>query len=214
MVRKAVSGIFSCDIPLHAGKNLIAVRATDFAGNVALASVHVTYPVYPAPTSITITPVNVNLVVSQTQQFTAFDNYGYPRPDATWSLPSRTTLATITSDSSPVLTANAVGQVVLTATVQGISAQTTPRPSLHLPWARLGPGYTTTGQHGPVVGKTTSDTDGNTYIEYVVADWKAAGYLYPATDGALSGRRQLFCAPGADFPLQGSRDRIHMLAGQ
>lgn len=66
-----------------------------------------------------------HFLVDGTQQFTAVDNNGYPRPDATWSLPNRTTLASITSDSSPVLTAKAVGQVVLTATVQGITSQTT-----------------------------------------------------------------------------------------
>ena len=115
---------FSCNISLKPGVNLIAVQATDTAGNVALAKMHVTYPVYPAPTSVTITPTNVNLAVGQTQQFTATDDQGRPRPDATWSLPRRTTLATITTGGSPVLTADAVGQVTLTATVQGKTAQT------------------------------------------------------------------------------------------
>jgi hypothetical protein len=116
---------FSCNISLNPGLNLIAVRATDVAGNVALTKMHVTYNVYPIPTSIRITPTNVSLAVGQTQQFTAIDDQGHPRPDATWALPKRTTLATITTDSSPVLTGDAVGQVALTATVQGISVQTT-----------------------------------------------------------------------------------------
>jgi len=115
---------FSCNISLQPGVNLIAIRATDTAGNVALVKMHVTYPVYPVPASITITPTNVNLAVGQRQQFTATDDQGRPRPDATWSLPRRTTLATITTGSTPVLTANAVGQVTLIATVQGKMAQT------------------------------------------------------------------------------------------
>ncbi len=115
---------FSCDVTLTPGLNFIAVRATDLAGSVALTKLHVTYPVYPVPTSIQITPINVSLGVGQTQQFTAIDNLGYPRPDATWSLPRRTNAASITTGSSPVLTALAVGQVTLTATVQGHTAQT------------------------------------------------------------------------------------------
>jgi len=122
----ALSGSsFSCAISLNPGMNAIVVRATDTAGNIATSTIHVNSSIYPAPTSIKITPVNVSLAVGQTQQFTAIDNQGHPRPDATWKLPNRTTLATITSGSAPVLTAKAVGQVALTATVQGIPAQTT-----------------------------------------------------------------------------------------
>jgi len=64
----------------------------------------------------------VNLTVGDTQQFTAVDELGRPRKDATWTV-SDTMVATITTDGQPVLTALAVGQVTLTARVQGVSTQ-------------------------------------------------------------------------------------------
>jgi hypothetical protein len=62
------------------------------------------------------------MLVGSTQQFTAVDDQNRQRIDATWTV-SNTTLATITPDTSPILTALAVGQVTLTADVQGVSAQ-------------------------------------------------------------------------------------------
>ena len=113
---------FSCNISLTPGLNLVAVRATDVAGNVGLTKMHVTYPVYPVPTSIQITPTVANLVTGRTQQFTAIDDQGRPRSDATWAL-SDQTLATISASSSPLLVALAAGQETLTASADGISTQ-------------------------------------------------------------------------------------------
>jgi hypothetical protein len=118
------SGNFSCNISLNPGVNLIVVRATDVAGNVSAYIAHVTCTIaLPAPTSLQVSPQGVNMVIGQTQQFNAVDNLGRTRSDATWTV-SNTTLATITTDSSPTLTAVASGQVTLTARVQGVSAQT------------------------------------------------------------------------------------------
>ena len=50
------------------------------------------------------------------------DEQGRPRSDAAWTI-SDTSLATITTDSSPTLTAMAVGQVTLTANVQSATVQ-------------------------------------------------------------------------------------------
>jgi len=116
-------GGFSCNISLNVGVNLIAVQATDVAGNVAASNFHVSLAgTLPPPSSLQVSPTTVNMVVGDTQQFTAVDDQGRPRSDATWSV-SDATLASISSDSSPVLTAIAVGQVTLTATVGGVSAQ-------------------------------------------------------------------------------------------
>jgi hypothetical protein len=113
---------FSCNISLNPGLNLIAIRATDVAGNVALTKMHVMYPFYPVPTSIQITPAVANLVIGQTQQFNAIDDQGRPRSDATWSV-SDPALATLPFGSSPVLAALAAGQEILTASVNGVSTQ-------------------------------------------------------------------------------------------
>jgi Glucodextranase, domain B/Bacterial Ig-like domain (group 2)/IPT/TIG domain/PQQ-like domain len=116
-------GSFSCNISLNPGTNLVVVRVTDVAGNAALTKMHVVLNgSWPLPSSLQITPANVNVVVGGTQQFTAVDNQGRPRPDATWTV-SNTTVATITTAASPVLTALAAGTVTLTATVQGVSTQ-------------------------------------------------------------------------------------------
>lgn len=117
------SGAFSCNISLNVGVNLVVVRATDVAGNVAGSNFHLSLSgALPTPQSLQVTPSNVNMLINDTQQFTAVDDQGRPRPDATWSI-SDTTLATIDTNSSPTLIAVALGQVTLTASVQGLAAQ-------------------------------------------------------------------------------------------
>jgi hypothetical protein len=117
------SSNFSCNISLTVGVNLLAVRATDLAGNVAGSNLHLTLVgTLPTPQSLQVTPATVNMLTADTQQFTAVDEQGRPRFDATWII-SDTTLATIDTNSSPTLTALAPGQVTLTATVQGATAQ-------------------------------------------------------------------------------------------
>jgi hypothetical protein len=114
---------FSCNLTLGIGINVIAVKATDPAGNVSNTILHETLTgTLSVPNSLRITPAGVNLLIDETQQFTAVDEFGRPRSDAAWTV-SDTTLATITTDRSPVLTAVAVGQVTLTTTAQGVSTQ-------------------------------------------------------------------------------------------
>jgi hypothetical protein len=83
----------------------------------------------PVPSSLQVSPTAVNLLIGGTQQFNAVDQFGSPRPDATWSI-DNTSLATLNTDASPltgsiaVLTAVAAGKVNLKATVQGVTAMT------------------------------------------------------------------------------------------
>jgi hypothetical protein len=119
------SGQFSCNISLNPGLNAVVVRATDVAGNVAAWIMHLTFATaLPAPSSLQISPQAVNLVAGQMQTFVVIDGNNMARSDATWTV-SDTSLATISTDSSPDLKAVAPGQVTLTATVQGVTAQTT-----------------------------------------------------------------------------------------
>jgi len=76
----------------------------------------------PTPTSLQITPAGVNMLVGDTKQFVAMDNQGLIRYDATWTV-DNPSLGSITTGSSPTLTALASGTVTLTATVQSVSAQ-------------------------------------------------------------------------------------------
>ena len=117
-------GTFSCNISLNPGVNLVVVSTVDVAGNTALTKMHVTLNVpFSSPNSLQITPAIVNMVAGDTQAFTVVDDLGRPRTDARWTV-SDPNFATITTDPSPVFTASAVGQVTLTATVQGGSIQT------------------------------------------------------------------------------------------
>jgi IPT/TIG domain/Bacterial Ig-like domain (group 2)/Kelch motif/Galactose oxidase, central domain len=77
----------------------------------------------PVPVSLRITPAGVNMLVGDTRQFMVVNNFGLPRPDATWTV-DNPSLATISTDTPPILTAVAAGQVTLTATIDGVSAQT------------------------------------------------------------------------------------------
>lgn len=143
------------------------------------------------------------MVVSQTQQFTAVDELGRPRSDAAWTI-SDTSLASITTDSSPTLTALAVGQVTLTATVQSktvqvqlnILAGTSLAPGTVLWSAPAVPGFSTLGiiQAVPSAGNTPdlysigSDSNGNNLITAFTSDgqqlWQAnVGPAAPSPDG-------------------------------
>ena len=114
---------FSCNISLNPGVNLVMVVATDLAGNMGGARLHVIYPAaLPPPVSLSVTPGNANVLIGGTQQFTAVDQLGRPRPDATWTV-SDTTIATISTDTSPILTGVAAGQVTLTASFGSLTAQ-------------------------------------------------------------------------------------------
>jgi hypothetical protein len=145
------SGAFSCNISLNPGVNLLMINATDAAGNLAGARLHVIYPAtLAAPMSLSVTPANANVLIGGTQQFTAVDDLGRPRPDATWTV-SDATIATISTDTSPILTGVAAGQVTLTASFGSMTAQSqvTVLAGSALPigtalWtAPAAPGYTT-----------------------------------------------------------------------
>ncbi len=114
---------FSCNPPLSAGVNSISVVGTDSAGDTQTATISVTLGMQ-GPISIQVTPPNANMLVGGTQAFTAVDDRGVGRPDATWTV-SDSTIASFVSGSPNTLMADAVGQVTLTATVGGVSAQTT-----------------------------------------------------------------------------------------
>jgi hypothetical protein len=118
------AGNFSCNIGLGVGVNVVRVSAFDYAGNVSAVLLHETLTgTFSAPNSLRITPVGVNMLIGDVKQFTAVDELGRPRTDATWTV-DNTSLGTITTDSSPILTALSAGTVTLTATSQGVSAQT------------------------------------------------------------------------------------------
>lgn len=114
---------FSCNPPLTTGVNPVTVTGTDSAGDTSSATINVTLAMA-APVSLTVTPGPVNMLLNQTQSFTAVDNQSMSRPDAAWTV-SDSTIANFVTGSPNTLMADAVGQVTLTATVGGVSGQTT-----------------------------------------------------------------------------------------
>jgi hypothetical protein len=195
------SGTFSCNISLAAGVNLVMVLATDAAGNRSGARLHLTYSAaLPAPTSLQITPTTANVLVSGTQRFTAVDQLGRPRSDAAWSV-DNTSIATISSDSPPVLTGVAAGTVDLTASVGGVSTQvqvnilsgTSLTPGTVLWSAPSIPGFMAeqivqavpTG-NGPDIYSNEVDTNGNRLIRAFSSDGQHMWQASPAGPGALA----------------------------
>ena len=95
--------------------NLVVVRATDVAGNVALTT-------RTLPSTLRCQRrVLFNIARQlergrgrQRQQFTATDDQGRPRTDATWTV-SNTAVATITTTACPCSLGVASGSVTLTA---------------------------------------------------------------------------------------------------
>jgi len=180
-------GSFSCNIALTVGVNLVVVRGTDLAGNVTGDNFHLSLTgTLPPPGSLSITPIAVNVVVGGTQQFTVVDNQGRPRPDATWAV-DNTSIATIDTSSSPTLTAVAVGQSTLTATVGNTTAQTqvnilsgTSLPAGTVKWSAppAATGYTNSGflqaqpidDSGPDVFALERGSSGGTLISAFTND--------------------------------------------
>jgi Beta-propeller repeat/Glucodextranase, domain B/Bacterial Ig-like domain (group 2) len=114
---------FSCTEQLSSVSNSITVTGFDLAGNFSTTTLNITVSM-PAPTSLTVTPASPNMAVGGTQAFTAIDQTGTNRPDATWSV-SDSTVASFVSGSPNTLVGNAAGTVTLTATVGSITGQTT-----------------------------------------------------------------------------------------
>jgi hypothetical protein len=113
-----------CNISLASGVNVIQAQAVDAAGNMATsAPLSVTYaPI--TPTAIFITPTVVNMVAGQSRTVKLFGNPGQPVFGATWTI-SDSTIASITTNDPPRLTAIAQGTATLTASLNGLTATMT-----------------------------------------------------------------------------------------
>lgn len=119
------NGAFSCNILLNPGVNLIKLRSTDIAGNISGLNAHASFDVpLPAPVSLAITPATVNMVVNDIQSFSAVDDQNRVRTDAIWSV-SDATIAAFTDSSSGDIAGVGPGQVIVTATLDGRTAQAT-----------------------------------------------------------------------------------------
>jgi hypothetical protein len=117
-------GTFVCNISLASGVNVIQAQAVDAAGNTSTsAQLSVTYaPI--TPTAIFITPTVVNMVAGQSKTVNLVGNPGQPVFGATWTI-SDPTIASITTNDPPQLTALSQGTATLTASLSGLTATMT-----------------------------------------------------------------------------------------
>jgi Bacterial Ig-like domain (group 2) len=74
------------------------------------------------PNSVQVTPATASISVGDTKQFNAVDELGRPMAVATWTI-SDDSLASITTESSPTLTAMEPGTLTVTANVEGVTSQ-------------------------------------------------------------------------------------------
>lgn len=87
-----------------------------------------------APLSLQVTPTEVTMLDGETRQFSVVDEKGKPTSRATWTV-DQPSLASISADPRPWLTATGTGTVQLTASIQGVSgtAAVTIAPGTALP---------------------------------------------------------------------------------
>jgi hypothetical protein len=111
-------------VALNNGLVLLAAGNDDSGDPTDSAETYDPNSTQPPPFTLQITPAVVNMIIGGVQQFTAVDNQGIPRTDASWSV-SNSSLAAVTTngDGTGLVTALAAGQVTITATADGVSAQ-------------------------------------------------------------------------------------------
>ncbi|MBI3662842.1 MAG: Ig-like domain-containing protein [Acidobacteria bacterium] len=121
----SVSGpSFTCPITLVAESNVIFVLARDLAGNAGSALVTVTLraDTLPPPASIRITPGTMTLLVGETREMEVVDELGRPRSGVSWTV-SNPAVLEVTTATTTTLKALAAGEVTLSASLQGQTAQ-------------------------------------------------------------------------------------------
>jgi hypothetical protein len=119
---KVVGSNFSCDTELTPGLNLILVRATDVAGNVAVSEMHVSLDKpWPPPISMYITPSTASIFVGQERSFSTVDQAGHLHPESTWTV-SDPTVASLVSNKAGTILALTPGSIKVRASIGSVSA--------------------------------------------------------------------------------------------
>jgi hypothetical protein len=111
----------TAQVPSGATSGPVVVTASGIQTN------PINFTVLSAPnslTSITVQPASVNMVVGDTRNLLAVDNNGNTVTGATWTV-DNSSLASISTDVPPILTALGAGTITLMATYQGVTAQVT-----------------------------------------------------------------------------------------
>lgn len=180
---RAVTGRFEVvGAPNHSRVGHAAVRLLDgtvlIAGGTAMATPFLprrTAELYqagttlPPATSLQMTPAGGTMRVGEKRQLLVTDSFGRPRADAVWMVDDPS-LATLSLDDEPTLTAVAAGTVTVSATVGGVLA-TAPIVIVAEPTLAVGaPLWTTAAPGGfDVVQVVKSEPTWDTPALYVIS---------------------------------------------
>ena len=120
------NGTFTCTVIVPPGISTMTVEGTDAAGNVRSVAVAVTtieQVVSSPPTSLRMTPQQVIMLAGETRRFSAVDNLNRIPSNATWAI-NHPDIATLNTTPDVTLTGLMAGDVMLTASWQGLTATT------------------------------------------------------------------------------------------
>ena len=117
-----VAGTITCTVAVRPGTNAVVLQASDVAGNRASVGVRVLVP--STPTSVAIVPAQPALGVGQTREVRLVDQAGLPVSGATWAVSEATILSVTDTDGVVEVEALAVGSATVSATWNGLTAET------------------------------------------------------------------------------------------
>ena len=117
-----VAGTITCTVAVRPGTNAVVLQASDVAGNSASVGVRVLVP--STPTSVAIVPAQPTLGVGQTREVRLVNQAGLPVSGATWAVSEATILSVTDTDGVVEIEALAVGSATVSATWNGLTAET------------------------------------------------------------------------------------------
>jgi hypothetical protein len=163
------AGSFKCSVTVPRSMSSITVRATDAASNLRSSVMFVATTETAAsipPTALRLSPQQVTMPIGGTRRFSVTDNLGRHPADAVWTI-DRAGVATLATTPQVTVTAEAVGDVTLTASWQGLEATTHVRVLAVIPlgtplWSVTAIGGGTVREIVP--GPTAPDGIARTYV--------------------------------------------------
>jgi hypothetical protein len=116
---------YSCSAAVAQGTQTIAIEATDLAGNVVTRQVAVSIGVTPPPTAIAITPAKMTMTVEERRQLDLTDQMGRPVLGWTVATANANVAEILVEDGLTFLHAVGAGQTTLTASLNGLTSEST-----------------------------------------------------------------------------------------
>lgn len=116
------AGTATCTVQLQPGRNSLVMLVRDGAGHVASRGVQVTRT--GTSSALMLSPATRTLLLGESASFALMDDFGTPVAGAAWTT-SDPTIAALSADDPPRLTALAAGTATIAATLNGLAANAT-----------------------------------------------------------------------------------------